>query len=133
MKQKIFIVDDDPDIMDSMTTILTANGYEVASSLTPDDALEKIKKARPSLILLDIMFPEDSSKGFELSRTFHTDPATKDIPVVVLSAVNTRFLVGFSDKEIDEEWMPVREFVEKPIDPDKLLELIKKHAGENVS
>ncbi|MBI2341356.1 MAG: response regulator [Deltaproteobacteria bacterium] len=126
MGKKIFIVDDDSDIIDAISMVLTKHNFSVASSLTASDALEKIKKEKPDLIILDVMFPEDPSKGFDLSRVFHNDPFVKNIPVVILSAVNIRFKLGFSKNEIDEEWMPVREFIEKPVDPDKLLRVINK-------
>lgn len=126
MPKKIFIVDDDSDIIDALSMVLTKHGFNVDSSLTASDALEKIKRSRPDLIILDVMFPEDPSKGFDLSRLFHNDATVKNIPVVILSAVNIRFKLGFSKKEIDEEWMPVREFIEKPIQPEKLLTVINK-------
>jgi len=126
MAKKIFIVDDDGDIIDAVSMVLTKHGYKVAHSLTASDALTKVKKERPDLILLDVMFPEDSSKGFELSRLFHHDPAVKDIPVVILSAINIRFKLGFSKKEVDEDWMPVKEFLEKPVEPEKLVAVIAK-------
>ena len=129
MTKKIFIVDDDSDIVDAVSMVLTKSGYQVASSLTASDALQKIKNDKPDLILLDVMFPEDPSKGFDLSRMFHNDPVVKDIPVVILSAVNIRFKLGFSKKDIDEDWMPIKEFIEKPIEPKKLLEVIKKLVG----
>jgi CheY-like chemotaxis protein len=106
--------------------VLNKHGFSVASSLTASDALEKIKKEKPDLIILDVMFPEDTSKGFDLSRIFHHDPYVKNIPVVILSAVNILFKLGFSKNEIDEDWMPVREFIEKPVEPDKLLNVINK-------
>ena len=126
MAKKIFIVDDDSDIVDALSMVLTKHGFEVASSLTASDALKKIKQEKPDLVILDVMFPEDPSKGFELSRLFHNDPAVKGIPVVILSAVNIKFKLGFSKKEIDSDWMPVKEFIEKPIEPEKLLAVINK-------
>ena len=126
MAKKIFIVDDDSDIVDALSMVLTKHGFQVASSLTASDALKKIKQEKPDLVILDVMFPEDPSKGFELSRLFHNDPAVKGIPVVILSAVNIKFKLGFSKKEIDSDWMPVKEFIEKPIEPEKLLAVINK-------
>ena len=126
MAKKIFIVDDGSDIVDALSMVLTKHGFQVASSLTASDALKKIKQEKPDLVILDVMFPEDPSKGFELSRLFHNDPAVKGIPVVILSAVNIKFKLGFSKKEIDSDWMPVKEFIEKPIEPEKLLAVINK-------
>ncbi len=129
MAKKVFIVDDDSDIVEAISMVLTKNGYEVVSSLTASDALPKIKKNKPDLIVLDVMFPEDPSKGFELSRMFHNDPIAKNIPVIILSAINIKFKLGFSNKQLDEEWMPVKEFIEKPVVPEKLLASVKKLIG----
>jgi len=127
MSKKVFIVDDDGDIVDALSMVLTQSGYEVASTLNASEALQMIKKEKPDMIILDVMFPEDSSKGFELGRSFHNDPQVKNIPVVILSAVNIKFKLGFSKKEINEDWMPVKEFIEKPIEPKKLIETVKKY------
>lgn len=45
---------------------------------------------------------------------------------MILSAINIRFKLGFSKKEIDDDWMPVKEFIEKPIEPEELLGVVKK-------
>ena len=57
MQKRIMIVDDEPDIRDSIKTILETNGYIVATAIDGDDCLEKINKVKPDLILLDIMMP----------------------------------------------------------------------------
>lgn len=129
MTKKILIVDDDGDVIDALTMVLEGNGYQVASTLTASNALEKAREEKPDLILLDVMFPEDPSKGFELSRNFHSDPAVRDIPVVILSAINIKFDLGFSNKSIDDDWLPVKEFIEKPVEPDKLIAVLKRLIG----
>jgi len=63
------------------------------------------------------MFPENRSAGFELARALrHFHENLQDIPIVLLTAVNTRFLLGFSTQDIDDDWLPVADFVEKPVD-----------------
>ncbi len=129
MPKKIFIVDDDRDMVDSLTMVLEGNGYRVESSFTASDALEKVKASKPDAIILDVMFPENSSEGFDLARKFHQDDVTGKVPIIMLSAINVRFNLGFSDKDRDETWLPVAHFIEKPFTPDRLLKTVKEAIG----
>lgn len=129
MAKKIFIVDDDRDMVDSLKMVLEANGYETDASYEASEALEKAKKYKPDLIILDVMFPENPSEGFELARRFHDDESTNKIPVIIFSAINERFNLGFSEKDRDESWLPVKHFVEKPIQPGKFIALVKEIIG----
>ncbi len=88
-------------------------------------------KRRPDLVILDVMFPENSCAGFELARKMrHYNDKLKDIPVLMLTAVNSEIPFGFSSKDIDEYWLPVTDFLEKPIDFDilssKVLDILSK-------
>jgi CheY-like chemotaxis protein len=130
MGKKIFVIDDDRDMVESLTMVLSSSGYEVGATHQASDAVEKAKAAKPDLIILDVMFPENPSAGFELARKLHDDPATGKIPVVVLSAVNVRFNLGFSEKDRDESWLPVKHFIEKPIQPEKLLKTVSEIIGK---
>lgn len=129
MPKKIFIIDDDRDMVESLTMVLKSKGYGIEASYTASDALGKVKASKPDLIILDVMFPENSSEGFELARKFHQDAEINKIPIIILSAINARFNLGFSDKDRDEAWLPVSHFVEKPIHPDKLLKMVKEIIG----
>lgn len=57
MPKTILVVDDEPDVRDSVKMILNANGYEVATAVDGDDCLQKVREIKPDLILLDIMMP----------------------------------------------------------------------------
>ena len=86
----------------------------------------------PDLAILDVMFPEDASAGFELARFMrHEKEQLKNIPILMLTAINTKFPLGFGSKDIDEEWMPVTEFLEKPVDFDVLREKVAKLLNAN--
>ncbi len=113
----VLIVDDDEDFATATATALRAGGQEVAIELRPDSAMKSMEDRRPDLAILDVMFPEDSSAGFELARRMrHCSETLKDIPVLLLTAVNARFPLGFSTRDIDDTWLPVSDFLEKPID-----------------
>jgi DNA-binding response OmpR family regulator len=129
MPKKIFIIDDDRDMVDSLTMILSRHGYNIDATFNASDAMEKVKKTKPDLIILDVMFPENSSEGFDLARKLHDDAETGKIPIIMLSAINVRFNLGFSDKDRDETWLPVAHFIEKPVVPEKLLAMVREVVG----
>jgi DNA-binding response OmpR family regulator len=121
----LLIVDDDEDFATAVATVLRAKGHAVRIELDLSAAVRSMTERRPDLLLLDVMFPEDSTGGFELARTMRRRHADlKNVPILMLTAVNTRFPLGFSEKDIDDDWMPVTEFLEKPIDLDVLAERV---------
>lgn len=123
---KILIVDDDPDIVEGLRLILEGNGYEVVSLDDVTDIVSTVKRLDPDLILLDIIFPDDPQAGFKAARALAHDAKASRIPVLVLSAVNQMSRLGFSftEKDISEDFMPVTGFLEKPVDPERLLSRI---------
>jgi CheY-like chemotaxis protein len=117
----LMIVDDDEDFANAAAKVLLDSGHDVDIVLDTKDALERMDGKRPDLVILDVMFPEDSSAGFGLARAMrHYSGELKDVPILMLTAVNTRFPLGFGPRDIDEQWLPVTEFVEKPVDLDVL-------------
>ncbi|MEJ2703742.1 MAG: hypothetical protein P8Z79_15005 [Sedimentisphaerales bacterium] len=69
------------------------------------------------LVVLDVMFPEDESGGFELARFMRRQSEKlTNVPILMLTAINTKFPLGFSTKDIDDDWLPVADFLEKPVD-----------------
>ena len=61
----------------------------------------------------------------------HESGKLKNIPILMLTAINTKFPLGFGSKDIDEDWMPITEFMEKPVDFDVLREKVAKLLGAN--
>lgn len=123
---KILIIDDDQDIIDSLTMILEGNGHHVAVKPDTDNLVPDISEVNPDLIILDIMFPEDPQAGFVAARTLHKHEKLNKIPVLLLSAVNQRsnMAFGFSDSDISDDFMPVEAFLEKPVEPAALLKKV---------
>ncbi len=90
--------------------------------LSTESAAESMDAKRPDLVILDVMFPEDRSAGFNLARTMkHYKDNLKGVPILMLTAVNAKFPLGFSPRDIDDVWLPVTEFVEKPVEFDVLI------------
>lgn len=126
---RILMIDDDPDIILSTRMVLEAHGYEVAELNHVRHLSDDVRRIAPDLIILDVMFPEDPQAGFKAARELSKNPELKDIPVLLLSAVNQRNQLGFafSSADISADFMPVSAFVDKPIEPKTLLALIRDH------
>lgn len=119
---RIMLIDDDEGFTDAISLVLEKEGYDVVVLDETKGATERIREERPDVIVLDVMFPENGSAGFELARTIRRTKDLSHVPILLLTAVNVRFPLGFGPAHIDEDWMPVDDFVEKPVDLDVLLE-----------
>ena len=123
-KRKVLVVDDEPDVRTFLTTLLEDNGYETVTANTGAEALQSVRAARPDLVTLDITMPEQS--GVRAYRELKTDPALKDLPVVIVTGVSDDFKTFISTRG---QVPPPDGFVSKPIDKAILLELVRKLAG----
>ncbi len=123
----LLIVDDDPEFASSVATVCQADGHEVVTAHTPADALASVAQRRPDGILLDVMFPEDPTAGFEIAR--EVQRKFGPIPILLLTAVNQEFPLGFSHKDYDAKWLPVVDFLEKPVDFAVLREKVRRLQG----
>jgi DNA-binding response OmpR family regulator len=121
MAKKVLIIEDYPATSEMMANILEAEGID--SIIAPDGAtgIEKTRSEKPDLILLDIMMPEMS--GFEVCQKLKADPETSKIPIVIVSvkAAEDNIKMG---KELGAV-----EYIPKPFDPFKLIEMVKKYLG----
>lgn len=127
---KILIVDDDPDIVEAMRMPLEANNYQVVSAYSAKEGLEKILKERPDLVILDVMM-ETTTEGFHFAykvRSEAPDSPYKDfraLPILIITAIHKATPFRFSPRK-DEEFLPVEDFIEKPIEPRVLLEKVSR-------
>ncbi len=122
----IKLVDDDIEITENTMAILKAAGFKVEVFNQLDGAIEFIKDGVPDLLILDVMFPENHAGGLDLAREIRTHKILSKLPIILLTGVNQELPMDFSSKDIDDEWMPVQSFMEKPIDPTKLISSIKE-------
>jgi len=129
---KILVVEDDPDIIESVRLVLESAGYEVDSATSVPEALEKVEEVKPDLVLLDIMMP-DGTEGFHFVwklRNQYPEPVNKT-PILVLSALHSTTTLRFYPDESDGtyepgEFLPVQGFIDKPVEPHVLLDEIAK-------
>jgi len=132
---KILIVEDDADLVKIMSVVLEAQAYQVVAAASKEEGLDKVKAENPDLIILDIMMPK-GTEGFhfvwELRNQF--DEPHRDIPILVLTAIHDTTSLRFYPDQSDEEYapgeyLPVQDFVDKPIDPDDLAARVKRLLG----
>ena len=121
----IKIIDDDVELAEDLALILKKEGYTVSTLDDTEGAVEDLVQNRPDLLILDVMFPENASAGFDLARKIRETEEIKDLPVILLTGINQKFPMDFSADDIDDHWMPVQDFVEKPIDIGKLLRKVR--------
>jgi two-component system alkaline phosphatase synthesis response regulator PhoP len=122
---KILVVDDDPDLVKITRTILKSQNHEVTTASNGEKALAAMRKEKPDLVLLDIMMSYVLD-GLDVSREMAQDPELKDIPVImVTSLTGARAQAALPS----DEYIPVSDWLHKPIDPDDLLTRIKTALG----
>lgn len=124
MAKKILIIDDDADFIAYTKTVLETGDYSITSASNKGEALDKIGRDAPDLIIMDVMM-EKMCDGFDLSRKLKSDDRYKGIPILMVTAVGDK--TGFKFfPEIDETgWLPVDDFAEKPLSHDKLISKVK--------
>lgn len=112
---------------DSITMILEGAGYETACQNVLKDVVNNMASFAPDLIMLDVMFPDNCCAGFKLAREIRHRNEFRNVPILMLSGINERMLLshGFSNGDIDDAWMPVNEFVDKPVNPRVLLDRVE--------
>jgi len=129
---KILVVDDDVDLVETIRLVLESKGYQVVGANDAQQAFEKTKSERPDLILLDIMMPH-GTEGFHFVWNLRQQEEDyfRSVPIIVLSAIHEKTDLRFYPDSGDAtykagEYLPVQDFVDKPVDPGRLLERVDK-------
>lgn len=113
----IAVIDDDPDIREASTLVLTAKGYEVITASNPKDGYDIVIKNKPELIILDVMMDEPDD-GFFLAQRFRKESIKT--PILMYTSVSKTIGLDFGKSDM----VPVDDFVEKPITPDLLIQKV---------
>jgi len=122
----IKIVDDDKEFALIIAEILKKEGHSVLIQHSTEHVIATLIEDKPDLLILDVMFPENPVGGFELARKIRQKKATCKIPIILLTSINQEFPMDFSSDDVDATWMPVQDFLEKPVKPAKLLKAVNK-------
>jgi CheY-like chemotaxis protein len=123
LARKILLADDDPDVIEVVSIILEDEGYEIVTAKDGGEALEKIKSQEPDLVILDLLMPKVD--GFAVFTALR-DPAYErwsKVPVIVLTSVREEVSKRRYELETGRS-MDYAAYLEKPADPDQLLETV---------
>jgi CheY-like chemotaxis protein len=124
VKKKILVADDDLDLLEQITAILTAAGYDVTAAEGQAGCEEAILKVQPDLAILDLMMEEKDS-GFVLSHQLKK--LYPEMPVILLTAVAGSTGLSFAAQHLDEQsWIKVDKIMDKPVRPEQLKEEVRK-------
>ena len=120
-KKYILVVDDDPDLVETIGMMLESKGCEVGTAYDGIEGEESIKKRRPDLIVLDIMMPRKD--GYVLCAELKANPETRDIPVVLLTAVSDA-VPSTTYTHADGMSTEADDYIPKPIETESLWDVI---------
>ncbi len=119
------LIDDDLDFIEMNRVILESKGYRVVCAQDPKEAWEKMGQEKPSLIITDLMM-QSLDSGFSFSRQIKQDPRFRDVPIIILTSVNSMYGFDFHPRSSDElSAMYADAFFEKPISPRLMLQKIE--------
>ena len=118
----VVLVDDNTDYLFTMETFLKRNGFEVFTAEDGHKGLDVIRRENPDIVLLDVMM-ESLFSGFELCKTMRTEADLKHIPIIGISGMGDELGLSYKQWPVFEYFSP-ESFLDKPVDKQRLLELI---------
>ncbi|HNY10060.1 MAG TPA: response regulator [Candidatus Wallbacteria bacterium] len=130
MSKKVLIIDDDPDIVETMKMVLESKDYTVESAVNGTEGLAKVKTFNPDVIILDVMM-DSVTEGFQVSYKLRSVEPNSEYakwaktPIIMVSAINTTSHFKYSP-QTDSDFLPVDEFLNKPIEPEALISTVEK-------
>lgn len=119
---QVLVVDDDPDFVEVIRSVLKTEGYEVLSASSGDEALRLMRVARPDLVILDVMM-RGVLDGVRASQEIRQDKALSRVPILMVSSIAGSDYAGMFPTD---EYLPVDNFISKPIDPSQLLREVER-------
>jgi CheY-like chemotaxis protein len=122
---KILVVDDDRDFIKITRMILQSGGYDVITAASGEEGLKVMRREKPDMVILDVMMAY-ILEGLDIRRQMAADPDLKNIPVIMSTSLTGERV---QRNLPSDEYVPDSAWLHKPIDPDKLLEQIKKTIG----
>jgi len=120
--KKILCIEDEPEMIDLIRLILSRRGFEITGANGGKEGLEMVRRDHPDLVLLDLMMPQ--MDGWEVYQQMKADQATKDIPVIVVTAKAQSI-----DKVLGLHIAKVDDYITKPFSPQELLASVDNVLG----
>ena len=129
---RLLIIDDDPDYVDGIRSILEKADYEVDVAYNPKDGYKALETGNYDMLLLDIMMGR-GAEGVMVARKINKDPVLREIPVLIITGLREQIAFLFPGQPVHPRFLPTDELMEKPVDPNLLLEKVEtllKQAAE---
>ena len=119
--QKLLIIDDDPDFVAGIRSILETAKYAVDVAYNPKDGFQALQTKSYDLLLLDIMMGR-GAEGVMLARKIRKDAVLREMPVLIITSIREQIAFLFPGQAVHPGFVPVDELVEKPVEPELLLQ-----------
>jgi CheY-like chemotaxis protein len=122
--KRLLIIDDDPDFVAGIKSILLKAKYEVDTAYNPKDGLAALKSKDYDLLLLDIMMGR-GAEGIMIARKLGKDPRLRTLPVLIITGIREQMAFLFPGQAVHPHFVDVDELVEKPVEPKLLLQKVE--------
>lgn len=119
----LLIIDDDPDFVAGIKSILESANYKVDTAYNPKDGYSALQTGKYDLLLLDIMMGR-GAEGVMIARKMRKDPKLRELPVLIITGIREQIAFLFPGEPVHPRFVAVDELVEKPVEPKVLLERV---------
>ncbi|MFA5872448.1 MAG: response regulator [Anaerolineales bacterium] len=122
-QKKLIIIDDDPDYVAGIKSVLETANYSVDVAYNPKDGFKALQTNRYDLLLLDIMMGR-GAEGVALARKIRKDPKLRELPVLIITGIREQIAFLFPGQSVHPHFVENDELLEKPVEPKLLLEKV---------
>ncbi len=122
-QKKLLIIDDDPDFVEGIKSILDAANYSVDVAYNPKDGLNALQTMNYDMLLLDIMMGR-GAEGIMIARKMRKDAKLRELPVLIITGIREQMAFLFPGEPVHPRFVEVDELVEKPVEPQFLLDKV---------
>lgn len=122
--KRLLVIDDDPEYVEGITSILKTAGYDVDAAYNPEDGLDALRSREYDRLLLDIMMGH-GAEGVEIARTMRKDPKLRQMPTLIITSIREQIAFLFPGEPVHPGFTEDDEILEKPVEPDYLLEKVR--------
>lgn len=119
------MIDDDPDFVEVIVSILEGADYEVDAKYNPDEGFQALKTGSYDLLLLDVLMGR-GAEGIMIARKIGDDEKLRETPILIITGMREQIAFLFPGQPVHPSFVPVDELIEKPVEPDLLLEKVSK-------
>jgi DNA-binding response OmpR family regulator len=122
-QKKLLIIDDDPDFVEGIKSILDTAGYSVDVAYNPKEGFQALQSKTYDLLLLDIMMGR-GAEGIMIARKLRKDVKLREMPVLIITGIREQMAFLFPGEPVHPRFVAVDEVVEKPVEPKLLLDKV---------